>query len=130
MTFSSDLARFAEKAGLNTDTVVRKTTLDLARSVVQNSPVDTGRFRANWQLGEDSPPQGTLNEFDKSGSTYAKLAVQAAGIKAGGVIFLVNNLPYAIPLEYGYSKQAPSGMARLAVSRYQKYIRDAVAQLG
>lgn len=33
-------------------------------------------------------------------------------LKLGDTAYLVNNLPYAVPLEYGHSSQAPAGMVR------------------
>ena len=45
---------------------------------------------------------------------------------AGDVIYLTNNLPYAVPLEEGYSKQAPAGMVALTVQDFQ----SVVAQIG
>ena len=46
---------------------------------------------------------------------------------AGQVAFIVNNLPYAIPLEYGHSTQAPNGMVRITVERFQQIV-DAAAR--
>ena len=134
-TFALDLARFATKAKGNMDKVVRKVVLDLSTRIVLRSPVRTGRFRANWQYGETVMPRGStqtavpsgvpagsilgglLTELrsrsivDKSGN--ATLRKIRAGVKpeaAGKVHWLANNLPYAQPLEYGHSKQAPAGM--------------------
>ncbi|HCN70855.1 MAG TPA: hypothetical protein DIS96_03740 [Pusillimonas sp.] len=130
MSFSSDMDKIIQKARVNADTVVRKVTFDLAKSIINESPVDTGRFRANWQFGEDSLPTGIIDATDKPGKvTLAKIETQAITSKAGGVNYIANNLPYALRLEYGHSKQAPSGMLRITMSRYQKYIRDAAAQL-
>ena len=47
-TWSVPLDRLAEKMGLEVETVVRKVTSDMFGAVVRKSPVDTGRFRANW----------------------------------------------------------------------------------
>jgi hypothetical protein len=46
------------------------------------------------------------------------------------VHFLTNNLPYALRLEYGWSKnQAPAGMVGLAVAEFQSIVRDAAAEV-
>jgi len=52
---------------------------------------------------------------------------EVLNLKAGQVIYLVNNLPYAIPLEYGHSSQAPGGMVRLTVQKWRPIV-DAVAR--
>lgn len=130
MSFSLDLRRFAEKARMNADQVVRKVTLDIARGVVLRTPVDTGRARSNWQFGDGQVPTGEVGAADPNGTaTIAQLATQIDRTKAGGVTYLANNLPYILPLEYGYSQQAPAGMVRTTLTEYQQYIRNAVAQL-
>jgi hypothetical protein len=100
--------------------------------VVKKSPVDTGRFRGNWQLS-DNPPTPSVQltaRLDKSGQVVIELArVAVQDIRAGGVSYITNGLPYGPRLEYGWSKQAPSGMVRLTVNELQKFMREAVAQI-
>ena len=91
------------------------------------TPVDTGRARANWQVAIGTIPSGTLELNDKSGqATINKVQAASMGVVAGDVIYLTNNLPYAVPLEEGYSKQAPAGMVALTVQDFQ----SVVAQIG
>jgi len=126
--FTLDLTRFANKTKLNVDTVVQKATHDIFRSVILKSPVDTGRFRANWLASVNSYGSMTLDDTDKSGTTtVSAVGAVALSAKAGGIVYLVNNLPYAQRLEYGYSKQAPAGMVRITIMEYQQYINKAVA---
>jgi hypothetical protein len=57
---------------------------------------------------------GTGREPDKTGgSSIADLK----NIGVGSVTYMTNNLPYAIPIEYGHSKQSPAGMVRINVAR-------------
>lgn len=132
MSASSDkfvlkLGAFVRKAKGNLDSVARKVVLDVGTRIILRSPVLTGRFRANWQYGESIRPTGTLAATDKTGvTTIRKLggAVQLAG--AGTKLhWLTNNLPYALPLEYGWSKQAPIGMVGVTVAEYRSIVRDA-----
>jgi hypothetical protein len=91
------------------------------------SPVDTGRFRGNWQVGLTAPVTGTLATLDKSGAaTIARGNQVLSQAKSGGVIYINNNLPYAQRLEYGWSKQAPSGMVRITLARFQSMLDKAV----
>jgi hypothetical protein len=46
-----------------------------------------------------------------------------------GTIWLMNNLPYAQPLEYGHSSQAPAGMVRISVIEVQMFISKAISEL-
>jgi len=128
--FALDIARFVDKANGNIDLVVRKVSLDLFRRVIMKSPVDTGRFRGNWQVAIGSIPAGTIEVDDKSGAaTITRVSATALGLKAGDVITLVNNLSYARRLEYGYSKQAPGGMVRTTVQEYGAVVSKAAGEV-
>lgn len=126
--FSAQVAAFCAKAKGNADLVVRKIALDMFSRVIMKSPVDTGRFKGNWQVAIGSIPSGTLEIADKDGTaTIAKVTAETLGVKAGDVIYLVNNLAYARPLEYGHSKQAPNGMVRLTIAEYGPVVSQAAA---
>ncbi|MEC7965396.1 MAG: HK97 gp10 family phage protein, partial [Pseudomonadota bacterium] len=84
-----------------------------------------GRARANWQVTIGTVPNGTLDLTDKTGqATISRATATAAGLKAGDVIYMVNNLPYIQRLEDGYSGQAPAGMVGLAVQDFQEIARQ------
>lgn len=86
-----------------------------------------GRFRGNWQFSIDTPADGMLDQVDPSGGvTLAKLRLQVGQLTAGQTAYIVNNLPYAVPLEYGHSKQAPGGMVRITLARFQQIVDEAI----
>lgn len=123
-------SQWVTKTERKMDTAVRKIALELFSRVILKSPVDTGRFRANWQVAVGSIPSGTLELDDRSGTaTISKATAGTAGVKAGDVIYLVNNLPYAQRLEDGYSQQAPAGMVGLTVQEFQRVVRQIGAEL-
>lgn len=125
--FSADLTNFLRHCDGNIDKAHRMAVVLVAQGTVLGSPVLTGRFRANWQFGKVLP-QGTLPGLDTSGAaTIARMAGQVTSVKAGGEVWIVNNLPYAGRLEYGYSQQAPAGMVRVTLANLpaalEQYIR-------
>ncbi|WP_085599769.1 MULTISPECIES: hypothetical protein [unclassified Pseudomonas] len=86
-----------------------------------------GRFRGNWQFSIDTPAEGVLDQIDPSGNvTLAKLKLQVEQLTIGQTAYIVNNLPYGIPLEYGHSKLAPHGMIRVTLSRFQQIVDEAI----
>ena len=86
-----------------------------------------GRFRANWHLSIGVVENVTFDEVDPSGTeTIAALVAAISDFTAGQMVYLINNLPYAIPLEFGHSKQAPSGMVRVTVARFQQIVQEAI----
>src|SRR5512138_838013 len=118
MGFADQINAFVRKTNANADAIVRKVGISIAYSLIMKSPVDTGRFRGNWMLGVGSPDASTdINNFDAEGhSTYSRLQKEILdGVKFGDVFYRTNSLPYAGPLEYGWSQQAPQGMVRLTV---------------
>jgi hypothetical protein len=128
--FELDISRFVEKAKGNVDIVIRKVSLDLFKRVIITSPVRTGRFKSNWQVAIGSIPGGVYETFDGRGSaTIAKATAATLNAKAGDIIYLVNNLHYASRLEYGYSKQAPGGMVRIAVLEYSGVVNKAAGEV-
>lgn len=86
-----------------------------------------GRFRGNWQFSIDTPAEGVLDQIDPSGNvTIAVLRAQVQALTIGQTAYIVNNLPYAVPLEYGHSKQAPGGMVRVTLTRFQQIVEEAI----
>jgi hypothetical protein len=132
MTFSLDIKEFAKKVDKNIDDVGRTVAIDLFSAIVKQSPVDTGRFRNNWNASINGPDLSTIETTDKSGEKAISGIVNTAkafNFSAEGTIFLSNNLPYAQRLEYGWSKQAPSGMVRVNIARFQSAINKAIQSL-
>lgn len=126
MSFTADLGKFVERAKGNIDTATRQATVLLAQGVILKSPVDTGRFRANWQFSAAGVQRITSMEVDPGGQmTLQRLVAEIQATGAGGVTYLSNSLPYAVRLENGWSKQAPQGMVRLTVQEFQHYVSQA-----
>lgn len=124
------MRRFAEKAKTDIKTVVRVSVLELVRDVVDLSPVDKGRFRSNWMTGIGYAVRTTVSTEDKSGAPSLERAERAlSSWTPGSVIWISNNLPYARRLEYGWSDQAPTGVARLSVQRFKDHIAAAVREV-
>lgn len=126
-SFSISLEKFQVKTEKQMKLVCQKIAMEAWRRVIEKSPVDTGRFRANWGCQVGSPYSGTSESFDKSGAqAIGKSVMVTAGWNGKGSIYLVNNLSYSIPLEMGHSKQAPAGMVRLTVAEMQNGAAEAV----
>jgi hypothetical protein len=130
MSFIVDISNFVEKAKKNPETVVRQVSFKLFSAIIKASPVDTGRFRMNWQAAGASTPNGLVPGFDKSGSSAASRAASYVLLAAEWrELTMTNNLPYARRLEYGWSKQAPHGMVRVGVARFGKLLAEEAAKV-
>lgn len=85
------------------------------------SPVDTGSFRASWRVA--------FNTVDKSitdgGASGTPLPPPEfywpVGFHPGDMVYISNSQPYAVKLEYGWSKQAPMGIARVTAASMKAF---------
>jgi hypothetical protein len=125
--FRARVAKRIEKAKGKHQLFYKKLVLEISSSVVMKSPVDTGRFRANWFVGYGSPNLKTDQLTDKSGaSTIAANQAAIMAIKVDGqTIYVTNSLPYARRLEYeGWSLKAPAGMVRVTLAELSGVARQ------
>lgn len=132
MSFGSEVGGWIEKAEAKLLLATRKITLEAFSEVILMSPVDTGRFRGNWQCAIGQMPIGEapFGIEDPSGSIAIALVEELVEkIENFEAIWLVNNLPYARRLEYGWSDQAPGGMVRITAQRWQPIVNQVVAQI-
>lgn len=121
-TFAVSLSQFTNKVGISLDTVVRRAVFEIFIRVVMKTPVDTGYARSNWQVGVNQVPKGTVGERPITPGGKVKInplnvfgKLDTKSIKAGGVVFIANNVEYIEALEDGHSKQAPSGMVKITM---------------
>lgn len=128
--FAASLKAFSDKTKQEIEDVFKEVVFQVGSSVVRLSPVDTGRFKANWQITANSPASGSLNAYDQSGNdTIARLLNEVQQLELGQIAYIVNNLVYSVPLEYGHSQQAPNGMVRITIARFDELVKAAVQKV-
>lgn len=91
--------------------------MDIMMQTMKNSPVDTGRTRANWWISTWQPSEEMLWDHYDHTQTIQVNKNELATVERGEhmSIWMVNNVHYAIQLEtgtawYGFSPKAPNGM--------------------
>lgn len=129
MGFQADLLKWAKKTVKKCENIGPMIALELFSKIVQYTPVDTGRARANWQIG-GSLGSSSVNLYDASGQGTVKYGADIISSLDSGasVIWIFNNLVYILPLEYGHSNQAPNGMVRRAISEFGAILKAAAAK--
>lgn len=117
--FAKNIEVRAKRFEGNIQKLVRKVALSVDTAVVLSTPVDTGRARANWQVGLGSVPGGTVDTpgSAEQGASSALTNAQnvIATYKGTGTIHIINNLHYIEALNNGHSRQAPAGFVEIAV---------------
>lgn len=83
------------------DALVTETLVTVRR----RTPIDTGTARSGW---ERFPPG-----LSEPGTTQ----------------WIFNNVPYIVVLEYGSSRQAPEGMARITAAEMQQRVPEILARV-
>lgn len=119
MGFAQEIKKWSDQAVANINQAQKAACLELARAVIQDTPVKAGRARANWQAGLNQAPSGVLEQSDPSGeAALARVEKVLTKMKPGDSFVLVNNLPNARELEDGSSKQAPNGMLKRNLAKW------------
>lgn len=129
-----DIGNYCER---QVEQLLRATVLATDRKLKERSPVDTGRFRFSWQIGEnttgiyDAGPQQPSDPGSKTRTSPPANPAPplARGVnytptfeKLGNVYNVHNNLPYAESLAQGHSSQAPAGWVDLTAREMQRFV--------
>jgi len=95
----------------------RKAVLHGLVGVTDKTPVRDGLARGSWTVTINSPQDGIIRADDTSaprdkdgGPTVARGMQATSGMKPFGIVYLNNNVEYAIHLEEGTPKMAPFAM--------------------
>lgn len=125
MSFALDVSKFVEKAKKNPEKVMRQVSIKLFSAIIKATPVDTGRARNNWFASGGIPSQETTTYGAPQGTATIQRATAVINTATDWSEFtLTNNLPYIQRLEYGWSQQAPQGMVRTNITRFQQLINE------
>ncbi len=129
MSFALDISNIADRYKDRFDLVLKKVVFDVGSKIIMRSPVDEGRFRANWQIGVNKNPSGVIDAVDKgkvnqtgAGDSSTKKIAEAdlEKAKGGDTIYFVNNLPYAERIENdAWSPQAEAGVVGVSLAEYK-----------
>jgi len=101
-------------------TVAQHSCATLATAVHGETPRDTGAAQDSWRLvinGVDRSPRG------------GNFLSSAKRLKIGGEFKMYSSLHYIRRLEYGHSRQAPSGMLRINAARWPQIVAHSVSQV-
>lgn len=125
--FDDIIAEWVEETQTKVDEVLQTIAIKVGTKLVTLSPVDTGRFKGNWQLTVNGSSDASLLRYDKDGfETIQAIAQAANGFTAGQVAYIQNHVLYGYDLEYGSSRQAPDGMVGVTEVQFRKIVEDAV----
>ena len=109
--------------------LMRVVVLETDQQVKAQSPVDTGRFRSSWAIGENatgSYDAGTGGSLAPVGINYAP-----GTERVGNTYHVHNSLPYAERLAYqNWSKQAAPGWVDIIARQMTNRARQLADTIG
>ena len=111
------------------DQLLRVTVLETDKRLKSASPVDTGRFKVSWQVGENAAPGKGKPPGNYSGDAPIE-RIGYSQEKIGNVYSIHNNLPYAEPLANGTSNQASPGWVQGIAKDMQTFVVNNAAKIG
>lgn len=121
MSWDKEPSKFIEEFGKLYTRRFRRAAFYILREAAVKSPVDTGRFRSNWQVGINSEPRDEVKHITKTAGGVTRregVVIRRVNPLQGPItVYIVNNLPYAKRLNEGWSDQAPAGWVDAIVRR-------------
>jgi len=124
--FADQIAKFAAQTKEQADGVVRETVQEIGQRLIERSPIDTGRFKSNWNYGLETPDRFTSEKTAIRTVNGIEDLPKGAG---GFVHYLTNSLPYGPALERGHSKQAPQGMVGITSLEFDAIVAASVLKV-
>jgi hypothetical protein len=137
------LGDIGDYANTQMEKLLRGAVIDTDTLLKSASPVDTGRFRASWQVGENAagtydagPQQEATGAYKDQTEPPGKPTPPAlrrmnySKERPGNIYSVHNNLPYAEPLANGSSKQANAGWVQGIAKDVQGRVIAAAARIG
>jgi hypothetical protein len=113
--FHSQIKRWSVKANIDVRKLTKAIAFRLFARIIDTTPVDTGRAKANWNFV--SGDQADLSTREAGEANLIR-------VTTSDVYTISNNLAYIVPLEEGHSGQAPAGMVKVSIAS-EKAILDA-----
>ena len=122
MSWTSRPTNFSLEVVKKAESQIKKISAEMLQQVIVGSPVDTGAFRGNHHITLGSPDNAfDLTAVDKDGGTTQQKGNQKIlQAKIGGLIYIQNNLPYAVALENGHSQQMAHGIYSIAFMKVMR----------
>lgn len=130
--FAATIDAWATESGDRLERIWKASAQQLGSVANNGVPVDTGFARASFQASTDAMPAINPNATNKGSAavsgSFGEISATIAGATLGQTIFLGWTAAYILPLEYGHSKQAPQGFARIAAAQWNTIVSSVVGE--
>jgi hypothetical protein len=132
LDFVSAVDDWARETSDRLERIWKASSQELGSIANNGVPIDTGFARASFQTSTESMPKIDPGKTNKSGAPVAQdfgtISATINSATLGGTIYMGWTASYILPLEYGHSKQAPQGFARLAAAQWVSIVSGVVSE--
>ncbi len=112
--------------------VFRQASQKVIEIATMGIPVDTGFARASGRASLESmpaiDPSATNKDKASAALDFGDITAVISTAELGQTIYWGVTAAYALPLEYGHSKQAPAGFVRLAAEQWPVIVTETIAE--
>lgn len=131
LDFAATVDAWAKESEDRLERIWKMSTQELGSIANNGVPIDTGTARASFTASTESMPKINPSASKKSGPVsfdFGTISAVIASATLGQSIFMGWSVNYILPLEYGHSKQAPQGFARIAAAQWPGIVSGVVAE--
>lgn len=101
------------------ENVAKERAINVAKEifdgVVSRTPVRTGSLRASWRVALNTPNLSVVVNSDPN-RPLPPPTFNLQSVPLYSRIYISNGQKYVMPIEYGWSNQAPQGMIRVTLA--------------
>lgn len=117
LSFGDRIRVLAKHLEQNVNEFIQDVAIVAQASVIEDTPVDTGRAKANWRASNGAPITDADWSLKDQAGTDTSLRNRAVirQKKPGQTVYITNNLDYIAALNRGKSSQAPALFVQRAV---------------
>ena len=137
--FSKSVKNFIDKTNKRLNYIFKDTCEVMSKKIAEKTPVKTGRCLGSWTPSINNihaiyhPGYSFKNEQDRwinKAKALRAVTFRIEGVcnnlQIGNVYYFTNPRDYSVKLEYGYSKQAPSGMVRITLLEWDRILKESI----
>jgi hypothetical protein len=146
--FEKQFDAFTSKVEKRICAVHGNSTTALQELIIKRTPKLTHKMAANWQVTRNAPATAVIltgplknikcdnNDYTAEvPATIAKAKEEVQKVTLGQLLYITNLTPYVTYVEYGtasygFSPNAPAGMARISCMEWPQIVKAQVRLLG
>ncbi len=125
--FGKEMRAIAKRMNRRVEDVAAEVLIDTFTSIIERTPVDTGRLQGEWQTTVQNPAGSQTGQRPQAAAVIELVST----IDDPDLYFFSNNMPYAARIEFdGWSRvKAPEGMVRVSLEETAATLRRLAAEV-